>query len=62
MAVNLGSLECLTCGHTFAWGDTGRPIGYGTLPRGIVHQIVTHVPEPVAALDDDDFATVRGLA
>ena len=52
------SISCLSCGFTFAWGDTGRPIGYGSV-HGRPHDIVALVPEPVAALDDDDFATAR---
>ncbi len=56
----LGSLECLTCGHTFDWGDTGRSVGYG-YAHGRPHDIVAVVPEPVAALDDDEFATAGGL-
>lgn len=53
------SVSCLSCGFTFAWGDTGRSVGYGSLPRGIVHQIQAH--DPFASLDDDEFATAGGL-
>lgn len=56
-----GDSVCLTCNWRVSWGDTSRPIGYGSV-HGRPHDIVALVPEPVAALDDDDFATVRGLA
>ena len=54
------SVSCLSCGFTFAWGDTGRSVGYG-YAHGRPHDLVVLVPEPVAALDDDDFATAGGL-
>ena len=54
------SISCLSCGFTFAWGDTGRPIGYGNV-HGRPHDIVVLVPETVAALDDDEFADARGF-
>lgn len=58
--------SCLYCGRVESEGYTGlsitnmarsTPLGHGR-----VHDIVVLVPEPVAALDDDEFATVRGLA
>ena len=41
------SVSCLSCGHLFAWGDTGRPIGYGSV-HGRPHDLVVLVPEPRA--------------
>jgi len=52
-----GGIACLACDFTFAWGDTARPIGYGSLPRGLIHQIQAH--DPFAHLDDDEFANAR---
>ena len=57
-----GELSCLSCGHLFAWGTASRSIGSLSLSRIRTHDIVAVVPEPIRALDDDEFANARGLA
>lgn len=56
-----GEIACLSCGHLFAWGTASRSIGSLSLSRLSTHDIVAVVPEPVAELDDDDFARTRGF-
>lgn len=55
------SVACLSCGFTFAWGDTGRSIGHRFLPPNVANRLVAHVPEPIAEMDDDEFARARGF-
>lgn len=54
-----GDRACLTCNWRVAWGDTSRSIGSRFLPPNVANRLVAHVPEPVAELDDDEFANTR---
>ena len=56
-----GELSCLSCGHLFAWGTASRSIGSLSLSRLRTDRLVAHVPEPIAEMDDDDFATAGGM-
>lgn len=59
-----GRIVCFSCSHVFDEGYTGTSITGRSIPLAayVVNQIVQHVPEPIAEMDDDEFATVRGLA
>ena len=57
-----GELSCLSCGHLFAWGPASRSVGSVSMSHLNTHDIVAVVPEPIRALDDDEFANARGLA
>lgn len=57
-----GRVACLYCPHIYVQGNWSR---YGRADQqvhGRPHDLVVLVPEPVAALDDDEFATAGGLA
>lgn len=57
-----GELSCLSCGHLFACGTASRSIGSRFLPPNVANRLVQHVPEPIAEMDDDDFARAGGIA
>ena len=60
-----GRITCFSCSHVFDEGYTGLSITNmarsAPLSLGRVHDIVCLVPEPVAALEDDEFASAGGL-
>lgn len=56
-----GEVSCLSCSFVFAWGTASRSLGSLALSRLRTDLLVAHVPEPVAELDDDDFARTRGF-
>lgn len=57
--------SCMYCGRVEDEGYTGLSITNmarsAPLSHGRVHDIVCLVPEPVAALEDDEFASAGGL-